>query len=381
MSVVSLIRFTAKSIFTATIIASCVFFSFPAFATSLPVTSRVLSDYWEYQEFLNTFPQQNVLTHYFSEVVDLPAVPLSVKQKQMVKISVVYPGEQVSDYWRRNLVAFEKRLNELGIRYRITPVFTRPNADIRQQSQSLNEALNNQSDYLIFTLDTGRHKKFIEHALHTSRTKLILQNITTPVVEWENQQPFMYVGFDHSTGSRALAEYFKSVYSSPANYGVLYFSPGYISDVRGDTFVYEMKQNDSFFLKSAYYTLATKESAYSATLNLVNDYPELDFIYACSTDVALGAVEALKKLNRNDIRINGWGGGSAELEAIKNGSLDVTVMRMNDDTGVAMAEAIKWDMEGKTVPIVYSGNFEIVTSEISKSKIEQLEKQAFRYSD
>ena len=56
-------------------------------------------------------------------------------------------------------------------------------------------------------------------------------------------------------------------------------------------------------------------------------------------------------------------------------------MRMNDDTGVAMAEAIKWDMEGKTVPIVYSGNFEIVTSEISKSKIEQLEKQAFRYSD
>ena len=72
MSVVSLIRFTAKSIFTATIIASCVFFSFPAFATSLPVTSRVLSDYWEYQEFLNTFPQQNVLTHYFSEVVDLP---------------------------------------------------------------------------------------------------------------------------------------------------------------------------------------------------------------------------------------------------------------------------------------------------------------------
>ena len=43
--------------------------------------------------------------------------------------------------------------------------------------------------------------------------------------------------------------------------------------------------------------------------------------------------------------INGWGGGSAELEAIERGDLDVTVMRMNDDTGIAMAEAIKWDLD------------------------------------
>ena len=359
----------------------CLLFSFSAFSASLPITSRVLSDYWEYQEFLNAFPVQQELTNNLSKAVNSPAIPLNIRQNGMVKISVVYPGEQVSDYWRRNLIAFEERLDELGIKYQITQVFTRPNADIRQQSESLNQALNNQSDYLIFTLDTGRHKKFIEHALHTSQTKLILQNITTPVVEWDERQPFMYVGFDHLTGSRALARYFKSAYSSPASYGVLYFSPGYISDVRGETFVHAMKQVDGYFLKSAYYTRATKESAYDATLELVNDYPGLDFIYACSTDVALGAVDALKKLNREDISINGWGGGSAELEAIKKGDLDVTIMRMNDDTGVAMAEAIKWDLEGKRVPVVYSGNFEIVTSDSSKKRIKQLEKQAFRYSD
>ncbi len=35
------------------------------------------------------------------------------------------------------------------------------------------EALKNKSDYLIFTLDTTRHRKFIEHVLHSSETKLI----------------------------------------------------------------------------------------------------------------------------------------------------------------------------------------------------------------
>ena len=80
-------------------------------------------------------------------------------------------------------------------------------------------------------------------------------------------------------------------------------------------------------------------------------------------------------------QVDGWGGGSAELEAIARGDLDVTIMRMNDDTGIAMAEAIKWDLESKPVPHVYSGDFELVTKEDSAAKIEQLKKRAFRYSD
>ncbi len=66
-----------------------------------------------------------------------------------------------------------------------------------------------------------------------------------------------------------------------------------------------------------------------------------------------------------DILVNGWGGGSAELEAIARGDLDVTVMRMNDDTGIAMAEAIKWDLAEtwQQFPTVYSGDFEVVTKD------------------
>ncbi|PWI32288.1 ABC transporter substrate-binding protein [Vibrio albus] len=356
-------------------------FSFNVSSAPVSVSADVLSEYWGYQAFLDKFPEQKQLTDKLTRVVVQPAVPILSAQDKVIKISVIYPGEQVSDYWRRNLVAFEKRLNELNIKYKISQIFTRPNSDIGQQSQFLNQALNTHADYLVFTLDTGRHKKFIEHALYNSDTKLILQNITTPLVKWEDHQPFMYVGFDHTTGSQILADYFKVHFKPLVPYGVLYFSPGYISDVRGDTFIHALNQEKGFYLQSAFYTHADKESAYKATLKLVREHPDLDFIYTCSTDVALGAVEALKVLKRQDIVVNGWGGGSAELDAIRQGKLDVTVMRMNDDTGVAMAEAIKWDLEGKPVPTVYSGSFELVTSDSSERRIEQLKKQAFRYSD
>ena len=348
-------------------------------APALSHGTHVLNGYWEYQDYLSKFPEQKALTDKMIEAVQNHPVPLRKIQDEPITISVVYPGQQISDYWVRNIEAFEKRLDKLRINYQINQVFTRVNADITQQSISLQEAIENKTDYLIFTLDTTRHRKFIEHVLTSTDTKLILQNITTPVRSWADRQPFMYVGFDHATGSLKLAEYFKSNSKSNSQYSVLYRSEGYISDARGDTFIHDVNTNTNFALKSSFYTKSDKESGYQAAKISIAKDKDLDFIYACATDVALGAADAIRESGR-DILLNGWGGGSAELEAIERGDLDVTVMRINDDTGIAMAEAIKWDLTGLAVPTVYSGDFELVTKEDSPERISELKQRAFRYS-
>ncbi|MCB5361178.1 MULTISPECIES: substrate-binding domain-containing protein [Vibrio] len=348
-------------------------------APALSHGTHVLNGYWEYQDYLSKFPEQKALTDKMIEAVQNHPVPLRKIQDEPITISVVYPGQQISDYWVRNIEAFEKRLDKLRINYQINQVFTRVNADITQQSISLQEAIENKTDYLIFTLDTTRHRKFIEHVLTSTDTKLILQNITTPVRSWADRQPFMYVGFDHATGSLKLAEYFKSNSKSDSQYSVLYRSEGYISDARGDTFIHDVNTDTNFALKSSFYTKSDKESGYQAAKISIAKDKDLDFIYACATDVALGAADAIRESGR-DILLNGWGGGSAELEAIERGDLDVTVMRMNDDTGIAMAEAIKWDLTGLAVPTVYSGDFELVTKEDSPERISELKQRAFRYS-
>ncbi|MDC0609451.1 autoinducer 2-binding periplasmic protein LuxP [Vibrio sp.] len=345
------------------------------------LTAAAVQGYWRYDEYLNSHPDEKKLTDSLIDTVRKKPVPITLKQKKPVSISVVFPGQQVSDYWTRNLKAFELRLDELGIKYEINHVFTRPNMDVRQQSQSLMQALKNNTDYLVFTLDSTRHRKFIERVLHSAKTKVILQNITTPVKAWGNTQPMMYVGFDHELGALQLAHYFKKKYPHGARYSILYFSQGFISQARGDTFSNDLKKDPSFHLESSYYTDATEESGYQATLDNLAHHPNLDFIYACSTDVALGAVNALKKRKRNDIEVNGWGGGSAELDAIASGDLTATVMRMNDDTGVAMAEAIKLDLENRPIPLVYSGDLVVVSKDDSPKRIEELKQRAFRYSD
>jgi len=339
-----------------------------------------LNDYWSYSEYLRLHPEQNALTEQLDRQVQAEPEPLKAAP-QPIKISVVVPGEQISDYWQRNILALERRLQALNIQYELEQVTTRPNNDIREQSASLYAALRDGADYLIFTLNSVRHRKFINHVLSQNKTKLILQNITTPVKSWQDNQPFLYVGFDHQEGSLALADYFNARYPQGAAYSVLYFSQGYVSDARGDTFIDAMNNHSHNHLVSAYYTKGDQASGYEAAKAMLNNNEKLDFIYACATDVAFGAINALDDLNRHEVVINGWGGGSAELDALQRGDLDVTVMRMNDDTGVAMAEAIKRDLQDQAVPVVYSGRFEIVTKEDSPERINALKKQAFRYSD
>ncbi len=80
------------------------------------------------------------------------------------------------------------------------------------------------------------------------------------------------------------------------------------------------------------------------------------------------------------VKVNGWGGGSAELDALQHGELDVTVMRMNDDTGVAIAEAIGQDLQQLEVPTVYSGEFALIQKGITPAELAKLKARAFRYS-
>lgn len=340
----------------------------------------VLLDYWEYDEYLEVYPEQKRLTEQMALRVAEDPVPIGITQPKPIRIDIVYPGSQLSDYWWRNIKALELRLQELGINYELNQYSSRPNLDYREESESLQQVLKNPSDYLIFTLDTSRHRKFADRVLTGGTTKLILLNITTPLKVWSNRQPLMYVGFDHVIGTRHLAEHYKKLFPKRADYGLVYFSPGYISEARGDTFIKYLKNSGDYQLQSAYYTHANRDTAYHATKSMLARHENLDFIYACSTDVAFGVSDALRDSGRTDIIVNGWGGGS-ELQAIEQGELDFTIVRMTDDTGIAMAEAIKSDMLNQPVPHVYSGTYELFTKDDSPQRLERLQAQASRYSD
>jgi len=327
-------------------------------------------------------PEQRAAMDEFAQIVRNPAKPSTIKAERPLRIAVIYPSLQATDYWRRSLVSFEQRLKNIQIPYELKFFSSRAAIDVALQSQQLSEALQWQPDYLVFTLDIAPHSRMIERLLSRGKPKLILQNITTPLQRWQGHQPFMYVGFDHAQGTGLLAKRMLDEINHQGKYLMLYHSPGYVSQMRGDTFAREAAKYPEVIQVSAYYTDNKREKAYQATLNSLKKHPDLKMIYACSTDTALGALQALRETDRLDILLNGWGGGDAELEALQQQGLDLTVMRINDDNGIAMAEAIKLDQGKQTarIPHIFAGDFELLDKGQSRSEINRLKQQAFRLS-
>jgi len=342
-----------------------------------------LSDYWTLRNFIELHPEQSGVTQAFSERVTGEAVPVAANIERPARIAVVYPGIQASDYWRRSVSSLESRLNALGVPYLIDSHFTRPGTEVRRQAVLISEALRQDPDYLVFTLDAFRHRVIIERLIARGRPKVILQNITTPLRAWRTSQPFLYVGFDHVEGTRLLSDHILSGEDAPQKIAILYGPRGYVSSARGDTFRSAALARGTAEIVESYYVGFDRENAREATETLLRRHPEVDFIYACATDIALGAHDALHAHDRaDDVRLNGWGGGSAELDLVAEGALEATVMRMNDDNGVAMAEAIALDLAGRgdEVPQVYSGDFALVTPDLAPEQLAALKRRAFRYS-
>ena len=350
------------------------------------ISNTLETGYYSLSEYLNKYPKKQKDYDLFRETVQKEAIPIKQGiQLRPVRISMIYPGNEKSDYWTRSVTSFSVRMEQLDIQNRILEFFSRPGLiDQNIQEEQINEALKSDPDYLVFTLDVTRHKELIERIITLGRPKIILQNITTPLKEWEGNQPFLYVGFSHKLGTeKILIPEFLRYTQGKGSYAMLYFTKGFVSEQRGNTFISYMEKNTEMVLKAAYYTDGQFDLAQKATEDLLIEYPDIDFIYACSTSIALAAVKVLEEKGmKTNIFVNGWGGGSAELESILKGDLNFTVMRINDDNGIAMAEAIKLDLQGekKKIPTVYSGEFVLVNQETTAEELNKLKKRAFRAS-
>lgn len=322
----------------------------------------------------------------FDTIVQKKGQPIKgLSQKHPVKIAFATPLKQVSDYWRRSIDSFKGRMDEIGIDYTIVEFSTRADEN-RKLKESIQSALETNPDYLVLTLNDPGDKLVISRLLGSSKIKVIIQNITIPVDDWKENPPFMYVGFDHTIGATRIAQEYINRFMEKSNieYAMLYYIKGSkVSELRGDFFNEVIAEQTSFKLVAEYYTGGSRERARYAAFKILDNYPSLDFIHACSTDVAFGAMDALKERQlTGKILVNGWGGGAAELEALLSKGLDFTVMRMNDDNGVAMAEAIRLDLQSEidTHPIIYSGKIIVVKQGIEENDLIKLKTKAFRYS-
>lgn len=317
-------------------------------------------------------------------VIGAKAVGYSGSQDKPIEIALIYPSADTSDFWARNFLALTKRLDELGIKYKTTEFAS------RQVEHSLQSTYANQVqqdgdiyDYVIFgPSELAIQADNIDKLAGTEGFSTYVWAFHTPLKDLKNQ-PDTWFDFSSAAGALVMCDYMLDRLGKDVTMAMNRGIPGITDNQRSGDFKDCVMEKGNWNVAYEHYGEYQREGGFEGTSLILQAYPEAGVIHNANTAMAMGSVEAQVSVGKEkEIFSTGWGGTGLELDAIRRGELDATPMRMGDDVGAATAEAIKADMEGRAeeLPLVFLGRITVAHDQMSAEEIDNLEKEAFRFS-
>jgi autoinducer 2-binding protein LuxP len=355
----------------------------PATAQKYPLTplpDDAERDFWWYHQVVD----EDVLKR-MQDVVGAPGVPISMTLERPIEIAVIFPSQDVSDAWLRAYLAMAARLEELKIPFNATQ-YASGMGDHELQTTYTDQVLQNadQFDYVLFgptelSLQADNVKRLIDHP----DLKVIVMNYDQPPQAWGDEQPLAYTGFSHLAGALIMCDYIVENLGAEGTYALIRGTPGSIDNQRSGGFEDCLEEKSGWEMAYEHYGNFLREGGYDGANLIITAYPEVTLLHNANTAMGMGALSAASALGRlDDLFITAWGGTGEELDALRHGELDATPMRMGDDWGASLAETLKADLEGRQndIPLVFLGRITIVHKDMSAEEIDDLEREAFRYS-
>jgi autoinducer 2-binding protein LuxP len=334
-------------------------------------------DLMDSHDFYQLIPRQGSLAEQFTTIINSPPNPMRVSQKRAVRIALLLFGDMNSLENRSILVTFRKRMRELNIDYRLDTYID--NFESEGDLTTYFKMAEAQPDYIIMTKLGSVQRRFLERFLRLSKPKVILYDFASPLTHWMNHPPLMYVGFDQKKATSMLASYLERQLPEETEISALVLPAGYLGHMRCDLFLDEMSKYNRRINRIRAIP-DNKYSAFEATKILLKDSPP-DFIFSCSQNISEGVVAALQSEGfGSQIQTNAWGlsaNGIADLESRK---IKVSVLFMQDDLSIAVAEAIKLDLEGRNMPTLYVANSTLLPAELDSESLRLMIQQAHHYS-
>jgi autoinducer 2-binding protein LuxP len=335
-------------------------------------------DLMDSYDFYQLSPRQGPLAEQFTTVVNSPPSPIRVPQKRAVRIALLLFGDINAIDNRSLLMSFKKRMRELGIDYRLdTYIGSSQNSSDITPYFKIAEA---QPDYIVMTELGFVQRRFLERFLRTSKApKVILYDFASPLAHWMNHPPLMYIGFDQKKATIMLASYLDRQLPPDASISALVLPSGYLGYVRCDVFLNEMMKYNRR-ISHIRVVSDNKKSAFEAAQSLLKKDPS-DFIFSCSQNISDGVVAALKEKSlAPNIQTNSWGLPLHGISDLVSRRVKVSVLFMKDDLSIALAEAIKMDLEGKNMPNLYVAHSTLMPAELDAESIRLMVQQAYHYS-
>ncbi len=332
--------------------------------------------YWEYYEV--TDDEQ---IRAFQELVAGPGEPMENPPAEPISIGLIYPSQDVSDFWLRNYLAMLARFDEIGLPYE-TVQYASNIDDHLIQATYAEQVLQEDFDYVIFgPTELAVQQDNVKALIDKPDTEVIVWNYTVVPQEWGSTQPLTYVAFSHLAGALNMCEYVLEELGSEGTVALIRGIPGSIDDQRSGGFKDCVTTEGNWDIAYEHYGEFTREGGYTGAQQILQAYPEVTLIHNANTAMAMGALSAVQEIG-SDVLVTAWGGTGDEIEALRLGELWATPMRMSDDVGVATAEIIRADLEGRTdeVPLVFLARITIATGTQGPEEVDAMEQESFRYT-
>ncbi len=352
----------------------------PAAAQRLPLTP-LPDDGERYFWWYHQVQTPEVLAN-MQAIVGAPGVPMANPPAQPVRIAVIYPSQDVSDFWLRSYLAMVARMKEIGLPFEAVQ-FASNMGDFLLQSTYAEQVAQEEFDYVIFGPSELRAQQDDIRRLMDSGKRVIVLNYDTPLQDWGDDQPMMYTTFSHLFGALNICNWVVENLGTEGTYALIRGIPGGIDNQRSGGFRDCLAEKSNWKLAYEHYGEFQREGGFNGAQLIISAYPEVTLIHNANTAMAMGAISAVQAAGLGDkVGVTAWGGTGDEIDALKNGELLATPMRMSDDVGVAMAEAIRMDIEGRSdeIPLVFLGRIDIVSGRSSPEEVEAKANEAFRYT-
>ncbi|HWR23815.1 MAG TPA: sugar ABC transporter substrate-binding protein [Feifaniaceae bacterium] len=189
------------------------------------------------------------------------------------------------------------------------------------------------------------------------------------LTELAGGEVYAYSGYDQYNGGGKIADWVSAQTGGKANVAIIEGLPSDFTTLRMGGFVDRCaEQYPDVKVVATQAGDWEREKGMNAAANMLQAHPEINVFYGLSDEMALGAAQACKQANRDDIICIGLDGNPNAKEAVKNGELTATLDVGPVAIGANAIDALIKAINGQTID---SKIIEAETTVVDKTNVDQ----------
>ena len=345
---------------------------------------NIVQPEYSLQRFLEANPSQQPLMEQLQAKVWSQPTPTSIQAVHTTKIAVALRGQSGEIKNKAWLMAFNRRLRELGLNYR-ADIFYLPRQESYEATTDIFKAIKaGQFDYIVMDGLDEYSRPRIERLLYQGDSKILMLGMAAPVKAWRYHPPLIYIGIDLPKAMHRLASYINHSLSSHTIVDVIMVSGAFDDAQRCQVFMNEWMSLGRTV--NQHVSIANEAPlAFQAATDLIQHAKsdplykgQQHFIFSCTPEVSFGVLGAIGSVE--GVMTNAWNGQDLSDERLHREHILVTVLDMYDNMAIATAEAIRADLESRLLPDIYMESSSLLFPEMDQETRNIMFQKAFRYS-